>query len=158
MLAEPSLSVKHLESSHILKHLERFFHSEVLHLLGHVLEMIIIWIKFWVFPAVSISWVSGSMRSVWSSFVGISLSVVCCSFVWIREDCIGLGELSKLLFGCFSLIWIFVLSEKDDYGMVAKCELLVCFFDFFLWAILRESKNLVILFSYRRIVNDNNKL
>ena len=109
MLTEPSLSIKHLKSSHIIKHLERFFHSKVFHMFRDIFEMIIIWIEFRILPVVSVSRVSRSTRSVWPSLVKISISIVSCSFLWIREDSVGLWKLSEFLFGHLFVIRIFVL-------------------------------------------------
>lgn len=59
VIIEPAMRRKQLKTFETLEHFEGLLHTEIIHMLRHIREMVVAWVEFWIFPGVLVSRISG---------------------------------------------------------------------------------------------------
>lgn len=112
VITEPCAGIEHGEPLEVLEGLKGLLHAHISEMFWNICEVIIIRIKFWIFPGILIFRISRAWLGLWC----ISISIIGCLFLRIWEDCVGFWDLSELFFGLFLIIDVFVLTSLFDTG------------------------------------------
>ena len=151
MRSEPSLNIEHrgvwklLKSLKLIKETESISHAIVFYVFRQICEVVVVGVEFWIFPFIGVCLVVPFLASLLPK---ITLSIVCCLFLWVRKHTISLWNFGEFFLRSFLVIAIFILSKWGKYRVMFESKSLVGLFDFFLSALLCQSKSSIVQFGH----------